>query len=182
MSQESQEITPLALLKQSLWLTYNILGKKGEKSNKIWHYGMVGRYSFAFVFQYSIVGMLLWGFEIAALIRTNFVCVYDPFWGGWIFWGYQKGMFNLEPGWIIPKHVVLANFVDQSLILLHLQIKRFLGVFFLTTSRMKRKIASGCNNPAYTHIPCEMRMGFLQRIVVYFLATFPRLFLLFHSK
>ena len=27
--------------------------------------------------------------------------------------------------------VVLANFVDQSLILLHLQIKRFLGVFSL---------------------------------------------------
>ena len=98
------------------------------------------------------------------------------------FLGISKGMFNLEPGWIIPKHVVLANFVDQSLILLHLQIKRFLGVFFLTTSWMKRKIASGCNNPAYTHIPCEMRMGFLQRIVVYFLATFPRLFLLFHSK
>ena len=87
MSQESQEITPLALLKQSLWLTYNILGKKGEKSNKIWHYGIVGRYSCAFVFQYSIVGMplWLWGFEIAALIRTNFFCVYDPFWGGWIF-------------------------------------------------------------------------------------------------
>ena len=140
MSQESQEITPLALLKQSLWLTYNILGKKGEKSNKIWHYGMVGRYSCAFVFQYSIVGMLLWGFEIAALIRTNFVCVYDPFWGGWIFWGYQKGMFNLEPGWIIPKHVVLANFVDQSLILLHLQIKRFLGVFSLRRREWKEKL------------------------------------------
>ena len=34
MSQESQEITPLALLKQSLWLTYNILGKKGKKAIK----------------------------------------------------------------------------------------------------------------------------------------------------
>ena len=53
--------------------------EKRGKSNKIWHYGIVGRYSCAFVFQYSIVGMLLWGFEIAALIRTNSVCVYDPF-------------------------------------------------------------------------------------------------------
>ena len=183
MSQESQEITPLALLKQSLWLTYNILGKKGEKSNKIWHYGMVGRYSCAFVFQYSIVGMLLWGFEIAALIRTNFFCVYDPFWGGWIFWGYQRGCSIWNQVESSPNRLCcIGQFCRSKFDLTTFADQKIFRGFFLTTSRMKRKIASGCNNPAYTHIPREMRMGFLQRIVVYFLATFPRLFLLFHSK
>ena len=98
------------------------------------------------------------------------------------FLGISKGDVQFGTRLNHPQTCCIGQFCRSKFDLTTFADQKIFRGFFLTTSWMKRKIASGCNNPAYTHIPCEMRMGFLQRIVVYFLATFPRLFLLFHSK